>query len=105
MSRRMSLSLFRNTDEGVMIDTDQNPATRHYLRDDHVSQPSSPIMRPLAAPVPATAATTTAAAPAAPVAAPQPQQKKRELRLVQAVYSGGAGGATGVVIFADESVR
>lgn len=28
---------------------------------------------------------------------------KRETVLVQAAYSGGAGGATGVVIFADEA--
>lgn len=101
----MSLSLFRNTDEGVTADTDQNAEERHSFHDDHVSQPSSPIMSPLAATVLATVATTAAATPAAPVAAPQPQQKKRELRLMQAVYSGGAGGATGVVVFADESVR
>ncbi|MCF4164348.1 hypothetical protein L2U69_01640 [Zavarzinia compransoris] len=29
--------------------------------------------------------------------------QKRETRLVQAAYGGGAGGATGVVIFADEA--
>lgn len=58
-------------------------------------------MSPVAATATAPAAQT---APAPVVTAPQ-QPKKRELRLVQAVYSGGAGGATGVVIFADETIR
>ncbi|PWR23620.1 hypothetical protein [Zavarzinia compransoris] len=57
-------------------------------------------MSPLAAARPATETVE-----AAPAAAPPVQKLKRELRLVQAAYSGGAGGVTGVVVFADEDPR
>jgi len=60
-------------------------------------------MSPLVAPQ--TVTEPVQAAPVAPTSEtrPAPQPAKRELRLVQAAYSGGSGGVTGVVIFADEA--
>lgn len=58
-------------------------------------------MSPLAAARPATETVEAAVIATAPAV----KQPKRELRLMQAAYSGGAGGVTGVVVFADEDPR
>lgn len=65
----------------------------------------SPLAAPQAATEPVQTATMQAALAPTPATRPAPQPAKRELRLVQAAYSGGSGGVTGVVVFADEAGR